>query len=91
MQKEMQALKDLCQHGKTLLRGFAKSLYGTAVAGLIGLAVYGFASIPAEGGYTAVCDFIGAAASLAVALTAMYAFGGKKQPKKVGRYATGRK
>ena len=91
MQKEKEVLHRFCQDGKTLLRGLAKSLYGSAVVGLIGLAIYGFTSIPAEGGYTAVCDFIGAAVSLAVALSAMYAFGGRRQKKSVGRYAAGRK
>lgn len=83
-------LSAVAGHGGILLRGAVKSLYGAAVVGLIGLAIYGFASIPAEGGYTAVCDFIGAAASLAVALSAMYAFGGRRQKKSVGRYAAGR-
>lgn len=83
-------IKQLAYHGTVMFRGAAKSLYGAAVVGLIGLAIYGFASIPAEGGYTAVCDFIGAAASLAVALSAMYAFGGRGKKKTAGRYAAGR-
>ena len=76
--------------GRILLRGAAKSLYGSAVVGLIGLAVSGFRSIPAEGGYRAVWDFLGAAAALAAALSAMYAFGGRGQKKSGGRYAAGR-
>ena len=66
-------------HGAILLRGFAKVLYGTAVAGLIGLAAYGFYMIPSEDGYVAVCDFIGSIAMLSVALTSMYAFGQKRK------------
>ena len=71
-------------HGAILLMGFAKVLYGAAVAGLVGLAVYGFAAIPSEGGYVAVCEFIAAIVTLVVALSCMYAFGGKK---KKHRYA----
>ena len=66
-------------HGAILLRGFAKVLYGAAVAGLIGLAAYGFYMIPSEDGYVAVCDFIGSIAMLSVALTSMYAFGQKRK------------
>lgn len=73
-------------HGLVLLRGLAKVLYGAAVAGLIGLAVYGFSAIPYEGGYVAVLDFIGAIATLTVALACMYAFGGRNMKK--GRYAS---
>lgn len=66
-------------HGKILLRGFMKMLYGTAVAGLMGLAAYGFVMIPKEGGYVAVCDFIGAVATMALAISCMYAFGGSRK------------
>ena len=62
-------------HGKVLLRGLAKSLYGAAVAGLMGLAGYGFAAIPDEGGYRAVWDFIAAVSVTVIALGFMYAFG----------------
>ena len=62
-------------HGKVLLRGLAKSLYGAAVAGLIGLAGYGFACIPDEGGYRAVWDFIAAVSVAIIALAFMYGFG----------------
>lgn len=72
-------------HCLVLLRGLVKVLYGAAVAGLIGMAVYGFSVIPYEDGYVAVCDFIAAIATLAVALTCTYAFGGRK--KKKYRYA----
>lgn len=73
-------------HGKILLRGLVKTLYGTAVSGLAGLAVYGFVMIPSEGGYAAVCEFMVAALTLGMAMGAMYAFGGRKQKKNVGRY-----
>lgn len=66
-------------HCSILLRGFVKVLYGAAVAGLIGLAAYGFYMIPSEDGYVAVCDFIASIAMLSVALTSMYAFGQKRK------------
>ena len=63
-------------HSKVMLRGIIRTLYGAAAAGLVGMAVYGFMAIPSEGGYMAVFDFIGAIATLVVALSAMYAIGG---------------
>lgn len=76
----------IIHHGKILLRGLAKTLYGTAVSGLAGLAVYGFVMIPTEGGYVAVCEFIVAALTLGIAVRAMYVFGGRKRKGNVGRY-----
>ena len=73
------AARAIGYHGKVMLKGFVKVLYGTAVSGLIGLAVYGFAMIPSEGGYTAVLDFVGAVATLCVAFGGMYAIGSKKK------------
>ena len=75
-------------HSKILLRGLAKTLYGTMVAGLVGLSVYGFVMIPTEGGYTAVCEFVVASLTLGMAVGAMYAFGGRRR--KQGRYAAGK-
>lgn len=66
-------------HAMVLLKGFAKTLYGTAVSGLLGLSVYGFVMIPTEGGYTAVLDFVGAVATLCVAFGGMYAIGAKRR------------
>lgn len=62
-------------HTKAMLYGCVNALYGTATTGLIGLAVYGFIAVPTEGGYIAVCDFIGSVATLVVALACMYAWG----------------
>ena len=80
--------KDVMQligfHCLVLLRGFVKAVYGALIAGLIGLAVGGFAAIPHEDGYVAVMDFIAAICTMTVALTCMYAFGRKR--KKGGRY-----
>ena len=73
------AAKRIGIHGMILLKGFVKVLYGASVADLIAIAVYGFMAIPSEGGYRAVCDFIGAIAIMAIALTGMYVMGGNKK------------
>ncbi len=83
-----EAIAGAVRHGKILLRGLAKTLYGTMVAGLVGLSVYGFVMIPSEGGYTAVCEFVVASITLGMAVGAMYAFGGRRR--KQGRYAVGK-
>ena len=75
-------------HGLVLLRGFIKTLYGAATAGLIAFAVYGLAVIPTEGGYAAVGDFIAAICTLILAVTSMYIFGCRRQ-KKGRRWARG--
>ena len=62
-------------HGKIFLRGFFKALYGAAVAGLVAMAVNGFGVVSSEDGYMAVCDFIGAVATMCVAFSCIYAFG----------------
>lgn len=66
-------------HAKIAWRGFYRTLYGAAVAGLIALAVYGFAYVTTETGWTAVCDFIASCATLVVALLNMYLMGGRKK------------
>ena len=80
-----EAAYQIVYHVKILVRGFGKVLYGTAVAGLLGLAAYGFTAIPTEGGYVAVCDFIASMATLFIALNGVYAFGARK--KKRGRFS----
>lgn len=82
------AIGRVAYHSKILLRGLVKTVYGTAVAGLVGLSVYGFVMIPSEGGYTAVCEFVVASLTLGMACGAMYAFGGRRR--KQGRYAAGK-
>ena len=72
-------IKEACYHGQILCKGFARTLYGASVAGLMGLAVYGFVMVPTEGGYIAVCDFIGAIATMIIALAGMYVMGGNKK------------
>ena len=76
------ALKTFEFHAKIAWRGFYRTLYGAAVAGLIALAIYGFVSVTTETGWTAVCDFIASCATLVVALFNMYLMGcGKKGAK----------
>ena len=69
---------------KIAWRGFYRTLYGAAVAGLIALAIYGFVSVTSETGWTAVCDFIASCATLVVALLNMYVMGCKKKGAKHG-------
>lgn len=78
------AWKEFKFHAKIAWRGFYRSLYGAAVAGLIAMAVYGFVSLTTETGWTAVCDFIASCATLVVALSNMYWMGGRKKGAKNG-------
>ena len=66
-------------HARVLWRGFCRTVYGAAVAGLIAMAIYGFISVTTETGWTAVCDFIAACATMAVALANMYFIGRRKK------------
>ena len=77
--KWIHAWKMICNHGLVLAKGFARVLYGAAVAGLIGMAVYGFAMISTEDGWTAVCDFIASTATMVIAMCGMYAIGSGKR------------
>ena len=65
-------------HASILLRGLVRTLYGALIAGLFGIAFYGFFSIANEDGYIAVFDFIASVATLAVAVCNMYCIGFKK-------------
>jgi hypothetical protein len=71
-------------HAKIAWRGFYRTVYGAAVAGLVALAIYGFVSVTTEAGWTAVCDFIASCATLFVALLNMYVMGCKKKGAKHG-------
>ena len=73
------AWKAIKFHSKIAWRGFYRTLYGAAVAGLLAMAVYGFVSVTTETGWTAVCDFIAACATLIIAIANMYLMGGKKK------------
>ena len=72
-------LKQVKFHADIMLRGLARTLYGTFVAGLIAFAIYGFVLIKSEGGYAAVFDFIAACATLVVALANAYLLGSKRK------------
>lgn len=71
------ALRGIWNHGKVLGRGMVKALSGAGAAGLVWLGIHGYAAVPAEGGYVAVCDFIASTAMLFLAGLAMYLMGGR--------------
>ena len=72
-------LKQAKFHADVLLRGLARTLYGTLIAGLIAKAIYGFILIKSEGGYAAVFDFVAASAVLILALANAYLLGSKRR------------
>lgn len=67
---------------KTLLVGLLRTLHGTATAGLLAFAAYGFVAIPTEGGYIAVADFVVTIATLALALLNVCLLGNGGQKRK---------
>ena len=71
-------------HGKILLRGFTRMVYGALTAGLFALAIGGLIMITTESGWVAVSEFIASICTMVVAVTCMYAQGGgvKKGAKK---------
>lgn len=71
-------------HTKIVIRGLLRTLYGAAVAGLIGLAVFGFVCITRETGWAAVCDFITSCATLFVAAMNIYVMGKPRKAAKNG-------
>ena len=74
-------MKEFKGAARTLYKGFVRALYGTAVSVTVVMAMYAYVSIPGEGGYAAVADFILATATLGVALGLMYAIGGGNKKK----------
>lgn len=78
------ALKTFEFHARIAWRGFYRTVYGAAVAGLVAMAVYGFVSVNTETGWVAVCDFIASCATLVVTLLNMYLMGGRKKSAKNG-------
>lgn len=66
-------------HAGTMARGFARTVFGALVTGLMVIAIYGFVQIGSESGYIAVCDFIASCATLSVALCNVYMMGRKKK------------
>jgi hypothetical protein len=71
-------------HTKIVIRGLLRTIYGAAVAGLIGLAVFGFVCITKETGWDAVCDFITSCATLFVAVLNIYMMGRPRKAAKNG-------
>lgn len=66
-------------HASVLWRGFCRTVYGAAVAGLIAIATFGFVSVSKESGWTSVCVFIGSFILLVEAFGDMYLMGRKKK------------
>ena len=75
MNKIKRVVKLIRFHGKILLKGFLRMMYGAGTAGLFAMAIYGLVMIPTESGWTAICDFVASAATISVAMTCMYAQG----------------
>ena len=71
-------------HLRVMWRGFCRTVYGAAAAGLLAIAIYRFVSVAEENGWIAVFDFITACATLIVALSNMYLMGGRKKGAKNG-------
>ena len=71
-------------HANVVIRGLLRTIYGAAVAGLIGLAVCGFVCITKETGWAAVCDFITSCATLLVAALNIYMMGRPRKAAKNG-------
>lgn len=80
--KFQNAMESIRFHGSIILRGFARTLMGALIAGLIAVAIYGFICIASEDGYIAVFDFIASVATLLVAVCNMYCLGKKGRAKK---------
>ena len=65
-------------HLRIMWRGFCRTVYGAAVAGLIAMAIYGFVSITSKTGWAAVWRFVVACVLLAEGIGNMYFIGRKK-------------
>lgn len=77
--KRKEIFRTISACAKVFVRGAIRTAYGAATAGLAGLAVYGFLMISGESGWTAVCEFIVATCTMAVALISMYAMGADRK------------
>jgi FtsH-binding integral membrane protein len=71
-------------HGKILAKGFIRMVFGAITAGLLVLAIFGFAAVTSESGWTAVCEFIASTCMVVFALCGLYLQGGSN--KKRGGY-----
>ena len=78
------AWKAIKFHTKVAWRGFYRTVYGAAVAGLVATAVYGFVSVNTETGWVAVFDFIASSATMMVAIVNIYFMGCNKKGEKHG-------
>lgn len=65
-------------HARILWRGFLRTVYGALIAGLIAMAIYGFASAQNEAGWEEAFDYIVAGVLLIEALGNMYFMGRRK-------------
>lgn len=79
MESFKSAVEFVSIHGKILLRGFIRMVFGALTAGLFALAVFGFVMVSSESGWTAVCDFIASTAMAVIAVTCVYIQGGKRK------------
>lgn len=65
-------------HARVLWRGFCRTVYGSLLALLIAMAIYGFVSITSKTGWAAVWRFVVACVLLAEGIGNMYFMGRKK-------------
>lgn len=65
-------------HARVLWRGFCRTVYGSLIALLIAMAIYGFVSITSKTGWAAVWRFVVACVLLAEGIGNMYFIGCKK-------------
>ena len=65
-------------HARVLWRGFCRTVYGSLIALLIAMAIYGFVSITSKTGWAAVWRFVVACVLLAEGIGNMYFMGRKK-------------
>ena len=65
-------------HARVLWRGFCRTVYGSLLALLIAMAIYGFVSITSKNGWAAVWRFVVACVLLAEGIGNMYFMGRKK-------------
>jgi FtsH-binding integral membrane protein len=63
-------------HGKILLKGFLRTMYGALTAGLFALAICGYAMIITESGWVAVSEFVLSTCTAILAVICMYVQGG---------------
>lgn len=71
--------KVMGRHFGVLVKGFVRMLFGVAVAGLLCFGGWGFYMIPAQGGYSAVFDFILALSTMMLAVYGLYVMGGSNR------------